>query len=70
MYRLGDGLPQDIDQALYWFMQAAEEGNDPQAQYVLGDIYRFGEGVELNHNEAFRWYILAAEQNISRPLNI
>ena len=49
---------------LYWFMQAAEAGNDSQAQYVLGDFYRYGEGVEINHNEAFRWYILAAEQTL------
>jgi TPR repeat protein len=53
-----------MEQALYWLMQAAEEGNDPLAQFVLGDIYRFGEGVEQNHNEAFRWYILAAEQTL------
>ena len=45
-------------------MQAAEAGNDPLAQFTLGDIHRYGEGVVANPFEAFRWYILAAEQTL------
>jgi len=44
MYRFGQGLQTDDEQALRWFARAAE-GHQPLAQHHLGSMYYNGEGV-------------------------
>ena len=57
----GGGVPQDDTQALYWYRQAAEQG-DAMAQNHLGSIYTKGLGVPQDYTQALYWYRRAAEQ--------
>lgn len=44
----------------------AEEKNDPNAQFSLGECYYHGKGVERNYTEAMRWYHKAAENGLAK----
>ena len=68
MYYKGQGVPQDYEEALRWFKEAAEQG-DAQAQYCLGLMYHKGQGVSQDYEEALRWYKEAAEQGDAQALN-
>lgn len=57
----GDGIAQDLEQAVLWFRKAAEEG-DAEAQCCLGECYEYGEGVEKDTKEAVMWFRKSAEQ--------
>ncbi len=59
MYLRGQGVPQDVTQAMAWFRQAADQGF-ARAQANLGLAYRDGEGVPQNNILAHTWYNLAA----------
>ena len=59
LYRNGEGLVQDFDQARTWLLRSATQGH-AQAQYSLGVMYDFGYGVVQNYPEAMRWYQQAA----------
>ena len=61
MYKQGDGVEENIDQAVEWAVAAAEQGH-LGAQRNLGAWYGRGEGVERNEEEAFKWYLMAAKQ--------
>ena len=61
MYRKGQGVRQDYQEAIRWFRLAAEQG-DAVAQFNLGVMYYGGEGVPQDYEEALRWFRLAAEQ--------
>ena len=61
IYFLGEGLPQDYNEAVKWFRKAAKQG-DAEAQRVLGVMYINGHGVLQDYEEAVRWYREAAEQ--------
>ena len=60
-YFAGSGMPQDTDEGVRWWRQAAEQGHLP-SQTGLGGRYLNGRGVERDEAEAFRWYRMAAEQ--------
>ena len=60
-YYNGDGVEQDYAQAMYWFTQAAEQG-DSNAQFQLGYMYDNGLGVEQDIKQAIHWYIKVAER--------
>ncbi|MDR3181596.1 MAG: sel1 repeat family protein [Planctomycetaceae bacterium] len=63
LYQFGDGLPADIQTALHWFIQSAEQGY-ADAQCRLGILYLSGEnGVESDPETAVQWFRLAAAQN-------
>lgn len=47
MYYYGDEIEKDIDQAVYWYKEAAKQKN-ADAMYNLGICFINGEGVELN----------------------
>ena len=64
-YRIGEGAPQDFEQAVRWFRAAAEQG-DARAQYSLGVRYHEGEGVPQDYEQAVRWFYSAAEQGHTR----
>jgi hypothetical protein len=61
MYRYGQGIPQNFEQAHYWYRLAAEQGH-ARAQNNLGAMYRQGLGVPQDFAEALRWFRRSAEQ--------
>ena len=61
MYRTGEGVPKDNEEAVRWYRLAAEQGL-AKAQANLGVMYDNGWGVLQNHEEGVRWYRKAAEQ--------
>ena len=61
MFSDGTGTEKDIEQAVYWYIQAARQGL-ASAQYNLGHKYLSGEGTQKNIQKAIQWWIKAAEQ--------
>lgn len=55
------GEKKDEEEAVRWFLKAAELEND-NAQFELAHCYQRGKGVEKDEEEAVRWYRRAAEQ--------
>jgi TPR repeat protein len=60
-YADGAGVEQDYQQAMKWFVQAADKG-DASAQWKLGLGYLKGIGVPQDDNKAAGWFIRAANQ--------
>ena len=60
-YETGKGVPQNRQQAAFWYRKAAEQGN-AKAQGSLGILYWLGEGVEKDKKQAVEWYRKAARQ--------
>ena len=58
-YTLGQGVPQDLTQAMIWYRRAAEQGH-AAAQAALGVMYANGQGVAHDRTEALRWLRPAA----------
>jgi TPR repeat protein len=63
MYLTGKGTPKNINQAITWFIRAAEK-NFGMAYYMLGQIYSHGDKPLSNIKEAIEWYTKAANQGI------
>jgi len=61
MFSDGTGTEKDIEQAVYWYIQAARQGL-ASAQYNLGHKYLNGEGVKKDVNQAIKWWLKAAKQ--------
>jgi len=61
-YFNGDGIEEDLEQAVYWYKKAAEQG-DIDAQTSLSGMYRKGTGVTQDLKWAAYWCAKAAEQN-------
>lgn len=61
IYYLGQGVPQNYQEAAKWLRLAAKQKHAP-AQNLLGSIYDLGLGVPQDYKEAANWYRLAAEQ--------
>ncbi len=59
-FGLGQGVEQDFEQAVMWYMQAAAKGFAP-AQYRLATLYERGRGVEKSLGRAQVWYQRAAQ---------
>jgi len=64
-YATGHGVPQNRDQAFYWYSRAAEQG-DPDGQYLLGLAYDKGHGVSSDVVRAYMWLNLAAARSTRR----
>lgn len=60
LYAAGQGVAQDLEEAVRLYRLAAELGH-AEAQYRLAERYWRGEGVEQNLVEAARLYRLAAD---------
>jgi len=58
-YARGQGVPQDFEQAAYWFEQAADQGL-AIAQYRLATLYEKGRGVPQDYDQARALYENAA----------
>ncbi|KAF9082303.1 hypothetical protein BGX29_005478 [Mortierella sp. GBA35] len=61
MYRDGQGVQQDYQAAMDWFLQAAEQGS-ALAQHKIGLLYMYGQGVPQDQSKAVEWNLKAAEQ--------
>jgi tetratricopeptide (TPR) repeat protein len=61
MYANGNGVEQDYEEAVKWYLKAAEQG-DAGAQNNLGRMYAEGDGVAQDYEEAENWWRKAAEQ--------
>lgn len=55
------GVPQDYQQAVYWYQKAADQEFAP-AQVKLGLCYYYGDGASLNPEQGVYWFLKAAEQ--------
>lgn len=56
---VGERVPGDYNQAVYWFRKSAEQG-DRRAQNFLAGMYSSGNGVVKDDQRAYFWYLLAA----------
>lgn len=61
MYANGEGVEQDMHEAVELFKKAAEQGH-VDAQNNLGALYFMGEGVERDEDKAIAWFEKAAAQ--------
>ncbi|MEH6626013.1 MAG: tetratricopeptide repeat protein [Motiliproteus sp.] len=59
LYDQGLGVEEDINQAIYYYEQAAR-GGSRSAAYQLGLIYRHDKRIETNPRQAERWLTVAA----------
>lgn len=53
MYKQGQNVKKDDEQAAYWFKKSYEQGN-AEAQFLLALAYADGYGVEKNEAQAFK----------------
>ena len=60
-YATGDGVPQDMAQAVEWWRRAARTGH-VLAELNLATAYQTGVGVPRNGATAVAWYRRAADQ--------
>jgi len=65
LYQTGKGLPIDLDQAIHWYTEAANQDN-ARAQFNLATAYESGRGVEKDLAAAHRWYLASAELDFER----
>ena len=66
LYAEGDGVKQDLTEAVKWYRKAAEQGHDG-AQFKLGLSYQNGKGVPQSDTDAYIWLNISAENGA--PLN-
>lgn len=61
LYKHGQGVQQNGNEAAKWFRKAAEQGH-VSAQYSLAHMYYEGKIIPQNYKEAHKWYHKAAEK--------
>ncbi|HDP24013.1 MAG TPA: sel1 repeat family protein [Deltaproteobacteria bacterium] len=61
LYYHGEGIPKNYEEALKWFLLAAEQ-DDADAQYNLGFMFGRGEGVPKDRDKSMTWFKRAAQQ--------
>ena len=64
-YANGQGVRQDLVQAVQWYRKAAEQGF-AQAQYNFGVMYAKGEGVRQNYKIAKEWFGKACDNGLQQ----
>jgi len=60
-YHYGKGVPQDNEQAVYWWRKAAEQ-EVPEAQFAMGLASYYGWHMSKDEERAFEWWRKAAAQ--------
>ena len=60
-YEKGNGVTEDINEALKWYLKAASKGY-AKAQYKLGGLYHFDDRVPQNMAKSIKWYEKSASQ--------
>ena len=68
MHDMGEGVPENLEEAAKWYRLAAEQGYK-DAQNNLGVLLENGDGVARNYEEAMEWYLAAAESGNRDALN-
>ena len=63
IYYQGNGIPQDYEKALHWYLKAAAQGH-PHAQLGLGTLYANGHGVRKNHTKAKEWFAKSCNEGL------
>lgn len=58
----GENVPQNFEEARYWFERAAK-GGDAAAQSELGVLYFNGKILDNDYEKAHHWFDLAARNN-------
>ena len=66
LYAEGNGVKQNLTEAVKWYHKAAEQGHDG-AQYKLGLSYQNGKGVPQSDTDAYIWLNISAENGA--PVN-
>ena len=61
LYYNGYGVAKDYEEAMKWYLKAAEQGY-ANAENIIGELYYYGEGVAQDYEEAMKWYLKAAKQ--------
>lgn len=56
------GHPQNMDQAIFWYKQAAA-GGDVEAMNQLGILYYDGDGVQKDYSQSLEWFTKAAQKD-------
>ena len=69
MNLMGQGVPQNLAEALKWYRLAANQGYT-LAQYNLGMRYYEGTGVNQDPVEAYQWLSLAATKELPDAIQI
>uniref|UniRef100_A0AC34G468 Uncharacterized protein n=1 Tax=Panagrolaimus sp. ES5 TaxID=591445 RepID=A0AC34G468_9BILA len=75
LYLEGKGLKHDFDEAIKWFLQAANSPTTqnidgiPDAQHILGVLYFHGIGVNKNYRKAAEWYKKAVQNGSEESAN-
>jgi hypothetical protein len=64
MYSMGQGVPQDAEQAAQWYRRAANQGLSV-AQERLGGLYAMGQGVPQDYAQAAQLFRKAADQGLA-----
>lgn len=64
-YYDGDGVEEDVPQAVSWYNNAAAQGH-MMAQYRLGTLYKEAEEVDVNPKLAYKWLSRSAEQGLAQ----
>lgn len=62
-YSAGYGTPRDMEKAIYWYKEAANDGN-PHAMSNLAYSYYYGNGVPKDHKKAIYYFEQAALKNL------
>lgn len=64
-YDSGDGVEQNDELAMKWYLAAAEKGH-AESMYCVGFLFLNGQGVEQSDEEAARWYRKSAEKGFAK----
>lgn len=67
MYLHGDGVEENVEEAVLWHRKAAEHGY-AESQFELGHMCAFGVGVSEDGKEVEKWWRLAAAQGHAMAL--
>lgn len=62
-HRGGGGITRDVNQAVYWYQKAIDQGNDPKAYLALGEIYLYCDQNQPNFDKAYEYFTRAASEN-------
>ena len=69
MYILGQGVPQDREQAAIWLLPAAESGHS-FAEMYLGILHYTGQGAERDTEQARYWLQIAADKGEEKAADL
>lgn len=59
MYVQGEGVAEDFQKAMEWYLKAVENGST-DAMVFVAYLYEEGNGVEQDYKIAMEWYLKAA----------